>query len=133
MRSIAKDPELVRGTLEMAEQDLVAAEKSFERSDYVWASVQTYTSMLNFARALLFADGIREKSHYCVVQYLAKNRSKELGDLVDKLDILRRERHMTMYDSRGHITAENVNKHLYWCRDFKEKTLKILGDQKQNP
>lgn len=126
LKRIDKDPEIVSRTLKMADQDIEVARRSFENEEYTWASVQVYTSMLNYARALLFNNGIREKSHYCVVEYLRSNWTDELGDLIDKLDVMRRNRHLTMYDSRDHISTADVNKHLHWCEEFSIKIHQLL-------
>lgn len=56
--------------------------------------------MFQGARALLFKDGIFEKSHYCVVEYLRHNYLAK-GKLEQKhkhwLDTYRIERHSTFY------------------------------------
>jgi uncharacterized protein (UPF0332 family) len=122
-----RNKELVGRTLEMAVSDLSEAEISYSQKSYVWAMVQLYTSMLNLARAVLFNDGIREKSHICTVLYLRRYHSQHYGDLIEKLDILRRERHLTLYDSREHVTAEKVSDRIQWAKEFLEKT-KVLLD-----
>ena len=85
--------------------------------------------MLNLARAVLFSDGIREKSHVCTVEYLRKYHSDHYDDLIEKLDILRRERHLTLYDSREHITADKVRDRINWCKEFLKKTKELLKIQ----
>ena len=121
-----KKSELIEKTFEMAVSDLSEAEISYKQQSYVWAMVQVYTSMLNLARAVLFSDGIREKSHVCTVEYLRKYHSDHYGDLIEKLDILRRERHLTLYDSREHITADKVRDRINWCKEFLKKTRELL-------
>jgi uncharacterized protein (UPF0332 family) len=83
LRRVPKNLEIVKKTLEMAENDLVEAKTTFSSGSYVWAAVQAYTSMLNCARAILFSDGIKEKSHFCTVKYLRANYYEEYGDLID--------------------------------------------------
>ena len=123
---MAKNPDLVENALQMARDDLEAAESSFEKDDLVWASVQAYTSILNFARAVLFSEGVRERSHFCTVEYLRANHSSHYGDLIEKMDILRKERHLTMYDSRDHLTLERVNERIQWAKMFQERTEDLL-------
>ena len=48
---------------------------------------------------------------------------------IDKLDVLRRERHLTLYDSRDHISKERVNERMVWCMDFYQKTIELIGDE----
>ncbi len=123
---MSKNRDLVEKTFEMAVNDLSEAETSYKQQSYVWAMVQVYTSMLNLARAVLFSDGIREKSHVCTVEYLRKYHSDHFDDLIEKLDILRRERHLTLYDSREHITADKVRDRINWCKEFLNKTRELL-------
>lgn len=124
---VSKNRGIIEKTFEMAISDLAEAEVSYSQEGYVWATVQVYTSMLNLARTVLFNDGIREKSHVCTVLYLRRYHSKHYGDLIEKLDILRRERHLTLYDSREHITAEKVKERIKWAKDFLEKTKELLN------
>lgn len=127
LKRISKNKELAQRTFELGVSDLAEAEASFAQKSHVWAMVQAYTAMLNFARAVLFSDGIREKSHFCTVEYLRGNHREHYGDLIEKLDVLRRERHLTLYDSREHVTAEKVEERINWCREFYEKTVELLG------
>ena len=54
--------------------------------------------MFQAARALLFKDGIIEKSHACVVAYLKENYAQTLGhDRINWLDTYRLERHESFY------------------------------------
>jgi uncharacterized protein (UPF0332 family) len=124
---MSKNKELVEKTFEMAVSDLSEAEISYSQESYVWATVQVYTSMLNLARAVLFNDGIREKSHICTVLYFRRYHSKHYGDLIEKLDILRRERHLTLYDSREHINADKVRERVEWAKEFLKKTKELLN------
>jgi len=56
----------------------------------------SYTAMFHAARALLFKDGIKERSHICIVSYL-KETYPNLRQLANKLDIYRLTRHNTLY------------------------------------
>jgi len=126
LKHIPKNREIIEKTIEMAKSDLEESERTHSNGSYVWSSVQVYTSMLNFARAVLFSDGIKEKRHYCTVEYLRYHYWDHYGDLVDKLDILRRERHLSLYDSRDHITSEKVLERINWCKEFSKKTYVLL-------
>lgn len=54
--------------LDLAEEDLISAEKSFLNNGYKWATIQSYYSMFHTARALLYSKGYREKSHFCLIE-----------------------------------------------------------------
>lgn len=59
-------PSLVPKELGQADHDFQAAKKSCDAGEYKWATIQAYYTMFHAARALLYAEGYREKSHYCL-------------------------------------------------------------------
>ena len=72
-KSIVKQPHteaLIGDELNAAIRDLKRAKRTYDEFlddlDYKWATIQAYYSMFHAARALLFAKGYREKSHYCL-------------------------------------------------------------------
>lgn len=52
--------------LKVAESDLLAAKQGLEGEQWKWCTIQAYYSMFHTARALLYSEGYREKSHYCL-------------------------------------------------------------------
>ncbi len=60
----------VAKALEMAKVKNERARDLFENGFFEESIVSSYTSMFQAARALLFHDGVVEKSHACVVAYL---------------------------------------------------------------
>jgi len=57
-------PGLVPKELGQADHDLQAAKRSCGVGEHKWATIQAYYAMFHAARALLYAKGYREKSHY---------------------------------------------------------------------
>ena len=60
---IEPDRKLVTKEIKGAEYDLNCARESLGRKDFKWATIQAYYSMFHAARALLYSEGYREKSH----------------------------------------------------------------------
>jgi uncharacterized protein (UPF0332 family) len=58
---------LVIKELIQAESDYNSARDSFDRGIFKWSTIQSYYSMFHSARALLYARGYRERSHYCLI------------------------------------------------------------------
>jgi len=52
--------------------------------------------MFHAARSILFRDGIKERSHLCVISYIQETYS-QLKRLANQLDTYRRNRHNTLY------------------------------------
>lgn len=67
IREFLKAKELVSKELDQAESDYHYAEDSFKRDIYKWSTIQSYYSMFHSGRALLYAQGYRERSHYCLI------------------------------------------------------------------
>ena len=64
---IASDAKgLVKKEMDAAEKDLQEALGGLERAAFKWTTIQSYYAMFHTARALLYAKGYREKSHYCL-------------------------------------------------------------------
>lgn len=59
--------ELAPGEMATAEKDFQEAEESFQRESFKWATIQSYYAAFHAARALLYSQGYRERSHYCVI------------------------------------------------------------------
>ena len=57
----------VKIEFQAAIKDLVAAKNSWKQENYKWATIQGYYSIFHAARALIFAEGYREKSHRCLL------------------------------------------------------------------
>jgi uncharacterized protein (UPF0332 family) len=49
-----------------ARSDLESARRSLADGNEKWATIQSYYAIFHAARALLFAKGYREKSHFCL-------------------------------------------------------------------
>lgn len=58
---------LAQRELKTAQEDLKAAQESLKHGNEKWATIQAYYAMFHAARALLYSEGYREKSHYCLI------------------------------------------------------------------
>lgn len=88
----------VKKALEVAEQKRERATELFENDFFEESIVASYTAMFQAARALLFKDGIIERSHACVIAYLMERYVQTLGhDRISWLDTYRLERHESFY------------------------------------
>lgn len=60
----------VEREIKEAENDLDSAKKSLKAGNYKWATIQAYFSMFHNARCLIYREGYREKSHFCLIAAL---------------------------------------------------------------
>jgi len=98
LRKIKPDKAKTLKSIEISADKLEKAKIAYEKELYDFCIISGYTSMFHAARALLYKDGIQEKSHYCTVLYIKENYSKEIPyHLIQSLDTFRKERHETLY------------------------------------
>jgi uncharacterized protein (UPF0332 family) len=111
MRKIPASEEKALKSMAKANKWLIEAKKNLEHDLLDSCLVSSYSAMFHAARALLFKDGFREKSHYCVVRYL-EEKYVEKGKLpklvVDLLDRLRDLRHTDLYQLDFFVTKEEA-------------------------
>ena len=62
----ARGKKLVKKELSVAVSDLSDAKAGYENERYKWSTIQAYYAMFHAARALIYSQGYREKSHYCL-------------------------------------------------------------------
>ena len=76
---------LIPAELDAARKDLEWAQHSLVERNEKWATIQAYYAIFHAARALLFAKGYREKSHFCLkaaIQTLPECRRPPRGEAV---------------------------------------------------
>lgn len=123
LRKRRPDPGKSERAMELAHKDLQRARKLLESEFYMESRLLSYTGMFQAARALLFKDGIFERSHFCVVEYLKENYvKKHILDInyVNWLDTLRVIRHESLYG------LEIVEESLEDAEDAYEKASKFI-------
>ena len=126
LRRTIPDPLKVTKALEMAEVKKERAFELFENDFFEESIVASYTSMFQASRAILFHDGVVEKSHACVVAYLQEHYSSKLGqNMINWLDTYRLERHESFYGLEKTTIDEDE------AKDALEKSERFLESVQQ--
>lgn len=85
-------------SIEISRKRLAEAEKAITLEIYPYAILESYNAMFHAARALLYRDGVQEKSHYAVYIYLREKYTDKIPQTtLNLLNIHRTERHETLY------------------------------------
>ncbi len=114
-------------SLEMAKKSIEAAKRKLDESEKLlklgildMAEVSAYSAMFHAARALLFRDGFREKSHYALYVYLKEKYSARIEPkFLNELNILRMERHEIMYGlEKQEFDSETVTEAITLAEEF---------------
>jgi len=97
IRKVVPSKEKAVKSLSKARKWLEESKKNRKFKLYDSCIVSAYSAMFHAARSLLFKDGYREKSHYCLARYLEEKyvdtgkMERIVIDLLDRFRELRRE------------------------------------------
>lgn len=83
--------------------------------------------MFHAARSILFRDGVKERSHLCVISYIQETYP-QLKKLANQLDAYRRNRHNTLYeldflisDDEAQLAIEDAERFYRQIKDILDK------------
>ncbi len=123
----ASTPGNIGNSIASAERFLNSAKSNFGIRDYEMVELASYNSAFHSARALLFAKGYKERSHYCLavaLRHLYKENT-ELVELINSFDELRHSRHNVQYGGTL-VNREEAEYVLGFASDFLELVKKSL-------
>ena len=102
LSGVAPDIGKAHSSLLQAGHKLELAKKELEHEIYENAVISAYASMFHSARALLFMDGYKERSHYAVFVYVNEKYGHRIEQRhLNELNSLRLCRHELMYGISG--------------------------------
>jgi len=114
---------------ETSERWLNEAERNLNSGSFDSCLISSYLAMFHAARAVLFRDGWREKSHYCISRYLEEKyvkTGKLEGEWVELLDRSRELRHEDQYDITYFATEEEARETMNIAFEFVERIERLL-------
>jgi len=107
LRKTKPSKDIAYKSLETSNTYITKAEDNFKIKNYDLVMFCSYTAMFHAARAILFKDGIKERSHICIISYIQETYPP-LKILVNVLDSYRRNRHNTLYALDFLITKDDA-------------------------
>ena len=121
LRKIPPSKDKATQSLKKAWEWLKEADNSLKGNAFNSSILASYMVMFHSARAILFLDGFREKSHACVARYLEEKYVKT-GKLdkkwVELLDHSREIRHDDQYNLSFFSTKEEAENAIKSASDF---------------
>jgi len=125
---------LIRKELAIARDDLSDAKDGFNNKRYKWSTIQAYYAMFHSARALVYSQGYREKSHYCLAIALRalfldedKLDTQSLRDFINCMNLRESADYEAEFSEAG---AKAV---IVAAEKFGEKAVAILNATESNP
>lgn len=130
LRRMPPSKERARSSVRAADRWLEEADINLKNGAFNSSVLSSYLAMFHSARAVLYMDGYREKSHYCIARFLEEKYVKR-GLLEDKwvelLDHQRELRHASQYDTSFLSTEEEAKNTLETAKGFVERMKTIIG------
>lgn len=92
------------------------------------AQINCYSAMFHSARAILFKDGFKERSHYAVYVYLKEKYSDKIEQkFLNELNVLRLDRHEIFYGlDEPELDKKELIKTIQVVEEFIKTVKKIL-------
>ena len=117
-------------SIKQAKEWLEEAKRNLENEAYRSAQISTYLAFFHSARAILFRDGIREKSHYCIGIYLEKyvNSDNLEEEYVMLFDRMRSARNTDQYSFQIAPSPEEVKSGIKSADDFINRMDQLLNE-----
>ncbi|MEW6593103.1 MAG: HEPN domain-containing protein [Candidatus Hadarchaeota archaeon] len=132
MRRIRPDLLKARKSTEAAQLKLEEAEALLADNHNDAALIYAYSSMFSSGRAILYKDGIQEKSHYCLAKYLEEEYAKKGKidiEAITMLNSFREERHTIMYGfEEVEVTTEEAREAIATAEKFLSKARELTTD-----
>lgn len=128
LRKVEPSVEKCNKSLDKAYAALAEAEKNKDTGAYTSCVAMAYLAMFHVARAILFRDGVREKSHFCVARYLEIYVEKDLLEekYINALDRMRDVRHTDQYDVWHYATEEEASSALSTAKEFVKRISELI-------
>lgn len=120
---------LARKSLKQAKSFLIDAEDMIKFKKERMGIIALYNTFFHTARALLFKDGIKERSHFCVARYIEERcvNTKAISlKFLTYLDLLREIRHDAQYSLDETVIEEDLEDIVEVCKEFISVVEKLL-------
>lgn len=129
LRKIPSSKDKGQRSIKKAEKWLEEAKKTFKGKAFDSSVLASYIVMFHSARAILFYDGYRERSHACIARYLegVHVKSKKLEKKwVELLDHYREIRHADQYDLSFFCTDDEAKNAIESSSQFLDRMRDLL-------
>jgi uncharacterized protein (UPF0332 family) len=126
LRKNSLPPEAVDSEMSSASHHLENARQCVMDGMFDLAIVSVYTCMFHTARALLYRDGIKERSHICIIEYV-KEKYPDLDSYARTLDAYRHSRHTMLYGADVTAMKDDATEGIEVAVEFMEAVGEKLG------
>lgn len=132
LRKIPPSKDKAARSLKKAQKWLKEAQNTAKGDAFNSSVLASYMVMFHAARAILFQDGLREKSHACVGRYLEEKYAKKGAlekEWIQLFDHHRQIRHDDQYDLSFFSTKEDADQAVKSANRFLKRMEELLNAQ----
>ena len=132
LRKIPPSKDKASQSLKKARKWLKEAQNTAKGGTFNSSVLASYMVMFHAARAILFQDGFREKSHACIGRYLEEKYAKKgvlEKEWIHLFDHHRQIRHDDQYDLSFFSTKEDADQAVKSANRFLRRMEGFLSDQ----
>lgn len=135
LRNIHPDKDKSKKSLEIAKKRLKEAKLTLQFGEklgfFNTTIIESYTAMFHAARAILYIDGVQEKSHYAVFLYLKEKHSNSIPlPIINLLNVYRTERHEALYGLDYELKQDEAQQAVKDAEEFIKEIEKFYVNQK---
>jgi len=130
LRRIAKSKQKAEESIKTAESWLEEAENNLRSKAFRSCILSNYSAMFHSARALLFLNGFREKSHFAVARFIENfyvNKNLLEKKWVELLDHYREARHDDQYSTSFIASEDEARNALKSANEFVKRMKRLLS------
>lgn len=126
LKRIPPSRERAEKSIKVAHRYLSEAKQTLEIGAYDLAVMASYSSVFHAARAILFVDGVGERSHFAIYEYL-KEKHKDFGEgLINAFDLYRKLRHSVAYGLESEANEKDAEGIIEFADEFITKVKDYL-------
>ena len=126
LKNIQPSEERVKKSLSTAAGYLAEARLNLKSGAYQSTVLTSYSCIFHAARAVLFRDGVAERSHFAVHDYL-QEKHPGLGMVyINGFDMYRKLRHSTAYGLDTVVEEDDAEKAVQFAESFLADVKKYL-------
>ena len=116
-----RQPDLAVKDLNQATFFLNEASDLLDQNRKIIAALSWYNAFFHAARSLLFKDGIKERSHYCIARYIEENyvKNKKIKPVfLNAFETIMNIRHTAQYSTEKIEIEEDLAELCNLCKEM---------------
>ena len=126
LKKIPPSRERSKKSIKKAEMYLSEAKQTLEIGVNDLVIIASYRSVFHSSRSILFLDGIGERSHFAIYEYLMQKHEDIGKEILHAFDSYRKLRHSVAYGLDTKVEKKDAENIIEFAEEFLEKVKRYL-------